>query len=290
VRQRRYDDALALLKKSVDADSKDHIVHFYYAYALERADADATAAPGGTPAEKYENMRRYAKKSIELAPGYVEAYVLLARMNLNAGENVEETEEAIKKALSYAPGRDDLQLLLAQTYLRSNRRADARGILSMIERNATNPEIRRRATTLLDQTEQATTFTEIAPAEITAAIEKEIVRAEPAPVPNATNRRVQETVLEAITPIGPSVEGEKVTGSLVNMDCSNGLTIRIRTDQATVDLHSSDPQKIQFLSYTAQVTDNIRCGPRNPGIPVVVTYRPGSGGPGEPLVIEFLEK
>jgi tetratricopeptide (TPR) repeat protein len=289
VRQRRYDDALASLKKAVEADSKNYLVHFYYAYVLERAEADATTVSTTAPAEKYETMRTYAKKSIELAPRYVEAYALLARINLNAGENLDEAEATLKKGISLAPGRDDLQMLLAQTVLRANRIEDARGILSTIERSSTNPDVRRRATTLLDQTEQRFTFTEI-----TQAIEKDVVKERPAtgpaPVPPPPSRSVQETVLEALTPIGPNVEGEKLSGMLVNMDCSNGLTLRVRTDRGTTELHSPDPQKIQFLSYTTQVANGIRCGPRDPAIPVVVTYRPASVGPGEPLVIEFVEK
>jgi hypothetical protein len=148
--------------------------------------------------------------------------------------------------------------------------------------------VRRRATALLDQTEQTVTFTEI-----TAGLDKEVAREQSPQTPGASStasRKVQETVLEALTPIGPSVEGQKLSGLLINMDCSNGLTLRIRTDRATTELHSSEPQKIQFLSYTAAVSDNIRCGDRNPGTPVTVTYRPVPGGVAEPLVIEFVEK
>src|SRR5262249_24487204 len=219
VRQRQYDDALGLLKKAVESDSKNYIVNFYYAYVLERADADAANAAANTPAEKYEMMRTYARKSMELAPRYVEAYALLARINLTAGENLDETETTLKKALSIAPGRDDLQLLLAQTYLRVNRTQDARSLLEIIQRNATNVDVRHRATTLLDQTEQTFTF-----AEITAAVEKDVAREQPPQTPAApspSSRKVQETVLEALTPIGPSVEGEKLSGLLINMDCSN---------------------------------------------------------------------
>ena len=81
-----------------------------------------------------------------------------------------------------------------------------------------------------------------------------------------------------------------MTGLLINLDCSNGLTARIRTDRATIELHSADPEKIQFLSYTSDVTGDIKCGPRNPGTPVTVTFRPIPGGLGDPLVIEFLDK
>ena len=287
VRQKRYDDALALLRKLAEADSKNYIVNFYYAYVLERADADGAVTLTNAPADKYESMRTYAKKSIELAPRYVEAYALLARVDLNAGENLDEAEATLKKAINITPGRDDLQLLLAQTYLRATRTQDARSLLSIIERNATNIDVRRRATTLLDRTEQQTTFTEITP-----AIEKDIrdaARTPVAPAPS-TSSKVQETVLEALTPISPAVEGEKLSGLLVNMDCANGLTLRIRTERTTTELHSSQPQKIQFLSYTAAVSNNIRCGDRNPPAPVTVTYRPVPGGVGEPLVVEFTDK
>ncbi len=285
VRQKRYDEALSFLKKTAEAGSKSPIINFYYAYVLERADADAASALADAPADRYQTIRTYAKKSIDLAPRFVEGYALLARMDLNAGENLDEAETTLKKAISLAPGRDDLQILLAQTYLRANRTADARGVLSSIERSTSNPDVRRRATALLDQTEQSFTFTEITP-----AIEKERPKEEPLPPAPAPSRNVQDTVLEALTPIGPNVEGEKVTGLLINLDCSNGLTARIRTDRATIELHSADPEKIQFLSYTSDVTGDIKCGPSNPGAPVTVTYRPVPGGLGDPLVIEFLDK
>src|SRR5262249_1543759 len=103
-------------------------------------------------------------------------------------------------------------------------------------------------------------------------------------------RNPVETVLESLTPTSPAIEGEKVSGLLVNLDCSNGLTLRVRSDRGTLDFHSTQPDKIQFLSYTADVTDNVKCGPRNPGIPVSITYHSLSGGALEPLVVEFQEK
>src|SRR5439155_10013048 len=85
---------------------------------------------------RYETMRTYAKKSMESAPRFVEAYALFARINLNSGEHLDESEAALKKAISIAPGRDDLKMLLAQTYLREDRNADGRAVLSEIERSA----------------------------------------------------------------------------------------------------------------------------------------------------------
>jgi len=284
VRQKRYDDAFALLKKTAESDLKNPIVAFYYAYVLERADAE-NAGVGNAPDTRVETMRTYAKRSIELSPRFVEAYALLGRVDLNAGDHLDEAEAILKKALTMAPGRDDLHMLLAQTYLRENRTADARSTLELVQRTTADSDVRKRATAMLDQTGQPLGLLEIIP---TKATER------PAPPPRAAvpppSRKAEDTVLEALTPISPDVQGEKVSGLLINLDCSDGLTLRVRTERNTLELHSSNPDKIQFLSYTADVGDNIKCGPRNPGTPVNVTYRPLPGAAGDPLVIEFTGK
>jgi tetratricopeptide (TPR) repeat protein len=291
VRQKKYDEALSLLKKAVETNPNNPMINYYYAYVIERADSDALTVVNDLPADRYEMMRSHAKKSIELSPRFVEAYALLARINVNTTQNLDEGESTLKKALAIAPGRDDLRMVLAQTYVRANRTADARTVLSDIERISNDPELRRRATALLDQTEQLFSFTEIKPAaekepkEATADQSPSTSALPPPPAP----KNAVDTVLEALTPIGPNVEGEKLSGLLVNMDCSNGLTLRVRADRGTLDFHSSQPDKIQFLSYTSNVMDNVKCGPHNPGIPVSITYRSQTGGSLEPLVVEFQE-
>ncbi|HYR85982.1 MAG TPA: hypothetical protein VE422_17980 [Terriglobia bacterium] len=287
VRQRKYDEAVTTLKKAVEADSKNHITNYYYAYVLERTETEGTTTSQSDFAARYETIRTYAKKAIELSPRFAEAYALLARINMYAGENLDESEAMLKKAIAAAPGRHDLQLLLAQTYLRGDKTADARGVLSNLERIAIDPDIRKKTTALLDQSEpRQAVFTEILPG---ATNDKDRPAPE-VPLPPEPSPKQKETVIENLTPLAPAIEGEKVTGLLILLDCANGLTLRIRSDKGTIDLHSSQPDKIQFLSYTAEVTDNVRCGPRNPGTPVAVTYRPGAAGGGEPLVVEFIEK
>jgi tetratricopeptide (TPR) repeat protein len=295
VRQKKYDEALGLLKKTAESDSKNPMIAFYYAYVLERADADTGFA--NAPEDRVETMRTYARKSIDLSPRFVEAYSLLARVDFNSGEHLDEAETMLKKALSIAPGREDFQLLLAQTYMRTDHIGEARTLLETIQRNTTNSILQRRVTTLLNQNTKSLSLTEI-----TQGIEEELVRKQPDPQPQGVqtitqsglapppSRKAEDTVLEALTPIGPNVQGEKLTGLLINLDCSNGLTLRVRSGAGTVELHSSNPEKIEFVSYTSSVGNNVQCGPKNPGTPVNVTYRPVPGGLGEPLVIEFTQK
>jgi tetratricopeptide (TPR) repeat protein len=293
VRQKKYDEALRLLKTTAEGDSKNPMIAFYYAYVLERADAENAFA--NVSEDRTETIRTYAKKSIELAPRFVEAYGLLARVDLNSGQHLDEVEDTLKKALAIAPGREDFQIWLAQAYLRTKRTPEAHSVLESVERNTANSDTRRRATALLNQGEQS-----LGLAEITQSIESELLRKERAPdeVQSITlaglapppSRKAEDTVVESLTPVAPALQGEKLSGLLINLDCGNGLTLRVRTGNNTVELHSSNPDKIQFLSYSADVGNNVQCGPRNPGVPVNVTYRPVPGGQGDPLVIEFPDK
>lgn len=296
VDQKKYDEALSLLKPVAESDSKNPMIAFYYAYVLQRADADAGFS--NVPPDRVETMRTYARKSVDLSPRFVEAYALLARIDFNAGQHFDEAAEMLKKALSLAPGREDLQLLLGETYLRNNQTADAHSVLEALQRTTSSSSMNRRATTVLNQGPQSLALTEI-----TQELEQELARKEPRPqeIQNITlsdlaappERKAEDTVLERVNPADSAdskVGGEKVTGLLVNLDCGNGLTLRVRTQSDTIELHSASPDKIQFVSYTADVGTNVQCGPRNPGTPVTVTYRPVQGGPGDPLVIEFTQK
>ena len=274
MRQQKPDEARMLLEKALQSDPKNFLINYYYATLLEGTNKAA--------------MRQHVNSSIEAAPRFVAAYALLARANLSAGENLPEAETLLKKSLTISPGREDLRFLLSQIYLRSNRTADGMALLKTLGRVTPDPELRRKITTMLDElapTQQV--FTEIRPDAVPAEIAKESP-GENVPEPAVPASR-RDTILEPLVPIGPSVTGEKVNGLLTFLDCANGLTLRIQTGSTTMELHSSNPSQIQFLSYTSNVTDNIQCGSRNPGTPVSVTYRPVPGGLGEPLVVEFTE-
>jgi hypothetical protein len=237
-------------------------------------------------------MRAQLNKSIEAAPRFAAAYGLLASANLAAGENLAETEVLLKKALQIAPGREDFRFMLAQIYLKLNRSADGMAMLTTLQRVSSDPKLKQTVTTMLDELAPTQpVFTEIvpdAPPEPRDIPQPRSVASDPQPVP-VPQPNARETVLEALVPIGPSVEGEKVSGVLLFLECGNGLTLRVRTDKTTLELHSSNPGEIQFLSYTSNVSNNVQCGPQDPPAPVSVTYRPVNGGFGEPLVVEFLE-
>jgi tetratricopeptide (TPR) repeat protein len=278
LRQKNETEARSLLQKAIEVDPTNFLISYYYASLLQNVDRTT--------------MRAQLNKSIEAAPRFAPAYGLLASANLAAGENLTETEVLLKKALQIAPGREQFRFMLAQTYLKLNRTADGMAMLTTLQRVTSDPKLKQTATTMLDELAPTQpVFTEIrpdAPPEPRESPQPAPVPSVPQPLPTR-QPGARETVLEAIVPIGPSVQGEKVSGVLTFLECGNGLTLRIRTEKTTLELHSSNPGEIQFLSYTSNVSNNVQCGPQNPPAAVSVTYRPINGGFGEPLVVEFLE-
>ena len=273
VRQKNETEARTLLQKALELDPKNFLINYYYATVLQNDKA---------------TMRAQLNKSIEAAPRFVAAYGLLASADLAAGENLAEAETLLKKALTIAPGREDFRFMLAQVYIKGKRTADGMALLTTLQRVTTIPDLKQKTIALLDElTPAQAIFTEIRPEDIPAPKQAKEPAPESPPVP-ALQPTARETVIESLVPTGPTVKGEKVTGVLTFMDCANGLTIRVRTDNGMLELHSSNPGAIQFLSYTSKVANNIQCGPQNPPAPVSVTYRPDPGG-GEPLVVEFTE-
>ncbi len=287
-RERKYDEAHALLQKAADADSRGYRTHYAYASFLKLTDDLGVGDSSMDSTDRAELARKHLKRAIELAPTFVEAYALLAQVDLSGADHLDEAEQILEKALSLTPGRHDIALLLGETFLRTDRVSAARNLFASLAHVSSDSRVRSQARSITEQIDARRSQFEELP------VRKDAV-AEPAPRPprDSSSTVVRRNPgLQALTPITPVVEGQKVSGLLLLMDCTNGVMFRVQSDRGLVNFHSSKPEQIQFLSYTSEVSDNIRCGPRDPGVPVTITYRESPGGAfaGEPLVVEFVEK
>src|SRR6185369_1131972 len=70
VRQEKPEEALKFLTQAVQADSKDYMAHYYYAYMLQTAAGSSSESDHS----RYELMQQHLKRTIELAPSYLNAY------------------------------------------------------------------------------------------------------------------------------------------------------------------------------------------------------------------------
>jgi tetratricopeptide (TPR) repeat protein len=287
--QKQSNEAVTLLKRAVAADPENHLVHYYYARMLDQLDRE-DSLPDEEFASWHETMRTHLTKSIELYPDFLESYKRLASLNLSTGEQLDGTEALLRNALSKASGRQDLVLLLAQTMLRTNKSDGARAILVPLARGGNDPEVQKQSELVLKNLDL---YSGDRDAIRESLARREIVEERKEEPPSQISRRVpaqrtqRESVVEPINPITRVVDGEQISGLLVLMDCSSGLTLEVVTDQQTVQLHTDAPGNIEFISYISGVSSNVTCGRQEPAKPVRITYQKETR---EPTVVEFIEK
>lgn len=306
VRQGKNDEALEFLGKAVDADSKNYMAHYYYAFTLQSAGSNTTKFPDNT---RLALMREHLKKTIELQPDYWPAYDMLGYDALVSKEELPQTEELLKKALSAAPGKRDIRLRLAELMIANNEPLAGRVILSPLKGITDDDAVQRRTQTLLDQiqkmidNESALRNYNERRAQAQAQAEAQAKTYAAATAPSTGNGtpdgppiiRRNENPPSTETKSGPPKQavvrpaGKQLAGALLSVDCSQGMTMRVRVGNGNVELHSNDPSKINFVSYTSAVSDSFACGQFKTALPVLIVYKAGNDPRflGEPVWVEF---
>lgn len=279
LRQNRFAEARQYLEQAVAANSQNHLAHYYYAFTLYREIFGEGRLVMELPQDKVKLMRAALDNATQLAPNFPETYNLLGFIHLATGENLGTGVNAVKKAMAMAPGREDYAMTLAQLYLRQEKFAEARQTLEPLARGASRPELRSRAESLIET---------IAKIEQFKAQGNSVTFSRTQPSPGG----------ETVTPPPPTlrrrVEGDKVKGLLMRIDCDDkGMTLTVKSGDRTVKLHTSAPERIQFITYTPDLSGEITCGPINPAKQVIVTYRGSTDAKspfdGEPVAVEFVK-
>jgi tetratricopeptide (TPR) repeat protein len=302
IRDGKSDEALKFLEQAVAGDSKNHLAHFHYAFMLQRLD---DAGSDDERKSRWNTMRTHIQKTIELAPNFTEAYGLLGYVALVSKEGIPDAENALKKAINYAPGRLDLRLRLAELMVANDEVPAAQTLLASLK-NTGDDVIRYQSERLLDHIknrqeyerdlrayeEQRRQFDDGTIRRIVAG------RIDEDEAPKLTRReepailQSDHGIVETAKPqLERASEGIRVEGVLTYVDCTSGLTLRLRVNNAAVELHTNTPDRVEFVSYVAAVTDTIACGVIKPEVPVAVVYKRGGDRRflGEPLRVDFVK-
>jgi hypothetical protein len=247
----------------------------------EATEADSSVKGYG---EKTDMLRAALRRAIELSPNFLEAYRLLAVVELERGMRLDEAVESLKRALTLEPKRSDLDLLLAQAYSGRGEYVEARKILGKLLGQNTAPRLRTEAERLLQtvttseaeaarhRTRDDGTLPEFAWGEKTL----------PCDLPRSGPHRKKLRF-----------DGEQRCGRLVSLECQDeGVMLLIDVEGRRLKLHSAALNRIRFVTYTADVKGRIECGASGPATAVLVTYRASrntqSGVDGEVLAVEFV--
>ncbi|HJQ32807.1 MAG TPA: tetratricopeptide repeat protein [Pyrinomonadaceae bacterium] len=287
LRQNRTADAREELQKAVALAPASHLAHFHLAEALNRDDTAPEQSSIKAFEERTDAIRAELRRAIELAPGFVEPYKLLATVEMERGDRPEEAAAILTRALALSPRRADLTLMLAQAHLLAGRFDDARNLAEPVALHSTDARLREQAGLLLTRISVRREEAERkrAQAEEEARADREAPPAQPCDMPLRGGPQYKHL----------RFEGAQVCGRLSEIECDKaGVVFNIMTDAgATLRLRAGDLQAVRFVTYTTAVkTGRISCGPREQAARALVTYRPNrderSGSDGEAVAVEFV--
>lgn len=307
LRRERFDEAKKHLERAVASDTKNYLVHYYYAYMLSRAHMRGDSYASEFAPELADLMRAELRKAIELAPDYAESYHLLAFINLVMGEKLDESIQLLKHAMTLAPGEQRFGNVLAQLYMRKRDYKTARQILEPIASHTggDEPQSSAQAQSLLQTISSIEKYEASNPSrggddEHAGAPTGGAATASPSQTrrradgdPSSPDADPQTAFQQSLLP--KRAGEERARGQLLRIDCNaQGVTMTIKVGDRTLHLHNNDLVSIKFITFTQEMRGEISCGPRNPPNPVIVSYRAvkdaKSKTDGQVTAIAFLSK
>ena len=294
VRQGRLHDARPYLEKAVAANSQNYLTHYYYAFALSSLSMNEYRTVSGYTEDTATTMRSELQKAIALKPDFVESYSLLGFVNLVRNEQVDETVELLKKALNISAGNHRVLFMLAQLYIRQEKFAEARQLLTPIAQNSPDPELRKQADALLEGVqrteEQIARFKEWQK----QSAERAGADSQPRPAMTLTAGPTKDDMNSALVEAlrKPQSGENRVQGMLTTIDCNaKGITFQVRAVDRLWKFHSDNFDHLDITAFTTGISGEITCGPRKPENWIILTYvapKAGSKSDGEVTAVEFV--
>lgn len=283
---RSPEEALAFARRSAAAADQTYLSAYYRARTLEQAAGvnNTLVEPGALEAA----WRQVAT----LNPRSADAHEALAQLRAEA-DDFEPALALQRRALQLEPARDDLLLGMARVLIMKGDTKAARSLLGPLVARGSTPAVKQGAREYLG---------------IAARVELAAAAGSEAPVPE----RLPVTAAEPAPPInpvelprpppstGPSVipdlhrrrDGEaQVFGSMSAIECAGDAAVLvIATSNGPVRVRGEALDQIDFVSFRADYSGTISCGPQAQPPPVMVTFRPDVQGDtaGEIILVEVV--
>ena len=278
VREGKTDEALKSLERAVAANSRNYLIHYYYAYALSREGMGQAALVTGFAPGTVTKMREELKKAIELRPDFPESYSLLTFVNLVTGTDLDASIEMLTRALRISPGRNDLTFMLAQVYAHKEDYKLAHQLLDQLNTPNVDETIRRDAQALMGQLasreEQKSRFEAMR-----KSADSNSARASGSiEVPEAIAQTPSDPSSQLRTVLRKPAKGEiQLQAMLVKIDCdAKGIVFVITTGERLLRLKTDKFEHVAITTYSPDVAGDITCGPRKPENPVIVCFIPST--------------
>ncbi|MCZ6514378.1 MAG: tetratricopeptide repeat protein, partial [Acidobacteria bacterium] len=161
MQRKEFTEAEKHLTRAAQADSPNHLAHYYRALLYSLDPGSGTAGGAQTfrfrenyPPETAAKIRAELKEAARLEPDFPDSYYLLAQITLATHGDPAEAVRLLKHARRLAPGRERYAVLLAQAYLQSRKPQEARRILTPLAGAAADRQARHEARRLLKLMEE----------------------------------------------------------------------------------------------------------------------------------------
>ena len=267
--------ALALLKQAV-RESDDWLVQYRSAVALERI---ATAAPGAESREAGEAADAALDRVLQRKPDLAHAIALRGLIEGPSDQGM----ALVTRARELAPGRPVYAIWQAQFHSVRGEFADARRILAPMLSPRFPKETREYARTVMAEA-------------VTAQQARQKAAARAATGVTSGAPRDGEADSAFVVPLFRDVRpGElRIEARFERIECPrNGVILHVRVGDRPARFSASDLEAVEFLTFRADRTGPVQCGPRVAPERIYLTFRPSPDGKdveGIAVAVEFLPR
>lgn len=251
---------------------------WYLAYLAGITAAEtAHQRQGGPTADDLTTVRRLLAAGRPPSGDLPNAIVRLADLEIrtDAGPSA-ETVAALERARQHVPGRYEYALLLAQILARKSEYAKARELLAPFFQPHHPANVRISARSLMGR-----------------IVELETGGRSGGAAGGSTGSAAGAGPETAGTrPLFRQLQPgeERIEGTLERIECvvSKGITFHLKTSVGAATATAPQLSDVAFITYRADLTGNIQCGPLAKPLAVYLTWRPGADGTKITVAIEFL--
>ncbi len=296
MRQRKWEEAKKHLEVATTGGTTSHLPYYRYAYLLSRESQDEFGMAQSFPKESADRMRKLLLRAIELGPTFGESYELLAYVSLVNGENFDDALDALKKAQKAQPHNQRYALRMAEILIKQNKFDDAGKIAERIAATTDEPEVKKRAESVLNyvnQWKQFTTKNANDVGAITNSGDTPIIKVtSQAEIDKYEAEAKRRWTTEALRKVA---DGEtRILGKVMSISCKQSPVVySVKTATETVLLSSKDFEGLSISVFSNDADGvSVGCDAKIDNLTALVTYKntpttkPATRG--EIVAIEFV--
>jgi len=298
IKQRKFAEARAALEKAIAGDPRDHVAFFRYAFLLSREGQDEFGFVRSFDAAHAAKMRDALRKAIAINPAFTESYELLAFVDVVTNEELDEAARLMRTALKYQPGNQRYALRLAEILSRQGKLDESEAAAKKIAETADEPDVRTRASGLLDFIIQKRVYDEQMAEykQRNGGVEPRRIDSGKPPTEEELAKRQAEATLRSINASlrKPTAGEQRVIGRVQKIECRAGtVSYLVKAGTEVFTLTSRDFEALTLSAWDGESANlQVGCDADISAVDAVILFRPATGpkakARGEMIAIEFV--